>query len=252
MRGNPEPLKFKEIGKFKANEFRQILLYTGIVLFQDILPPDMYTHFLLFSCAIRILDDVDSNLEQLNYADQLIQQFVEYFDRFYGNTEFTYSIHILLHLKECVDLFGPLSSFSAFTFENNFREINNLLRKIDKILQQLFNRFEEIYQFDNFTLRANSLADSNCLISPEAVAISITEIDLITNTITGKTYLDTDNFFIEPDISSNFGIIIADNLSEETQEFPLDHVVHKYYSLPYQNRLVLIPMLNFDDIIPLI
>lgn len=105
---------FKELGKLKANEFRQLILYTGIVLFKDIPQLEMYNHFLLLSCAIRMLDDVKSLAGDFEIADQFIQLFVEEYQNYYGIHNFTYNTHLLLHLKECVDLYGTLNSFSAF------------------------------------------------------------------------------------------------------------------------------------------
>lgn len=116
----------------------------------------------------------------------------------------------MLHLKECVVLYGPLSSFSAFAFENNFREIKYLLKNKHQVLQQLFNRFDEIrsiqnlapntfagmstatrtYMFDKFKLRADSVANSCCFIGHgEAAAVYITEFSVEMNVLRGKRYL---------------------------------------------------------------
>lgn len=176
----------------------------------------------------------------------------------------------MLHIKECVNLFGPLSSFSAFAFQENVSEINHLSRKPQDILQKLFNRFDEIkniknqsrniypgtrtrtYTFDIFKLRSNSRANSCCYLEKENASIMITEIDIPNNIVRGKRYISRENFFSFPDDSSCWGIHLVDNLSDKIETFPLNHVTLKYYRLPYENKFVLIPLLNFDDIIPLV
>lgn len=52
--------------------------------------------------------------------------------------------------------------------------------------------------------------------------------------------------------SPNLGIFLVDQLSDEIETIRLDQVAHKLYRLPYQEKFVLIPMLNFDDVVPLI
>lgn len=39
------PRTFSDIEHYKTTEFRQILLYTGLVFFKDVLPPEKYIHY---------------------------------------------------------------------------------------------------------------------------------------------------------------------------------------------------------------
>lgn len=50
-----KPRNLHEVDRFIATEFRQILLYTGPVIFLKILSRDKYVHFMSLSIAIRIL-----------------------------------------------------------------------------------------------------------------------------------------------------------------------------------------------------
>lgn len=45
----------RDANRWKATELRQCLLYTGIIVFKDILSKDTYNNFLALSIAIRIL-----------------------------------------------------------------------------------------------------------------------------------------------------------------------------------------------------
>lgn len=49
------PRAFNEIRNYKATEFRQFGLYSGIVLLKDFLPEDQYDHFLLIAISYRLL-----------------------------------------------------------------------------------------------------------------------------------------------------------------------------------------------------
>ena len=50
---NPRPLS--DLRHWKATEYRQFLLYTGPLVLKDVLPSDLYHHFLYLHCAIKIL-----------------------------------------------------------------------------------------------------------------------------------------------------------------------------------------------------
>ncbi|XP_053980624.1 uncharacterized protein LOC128877384 [Hylaeus volcanicus] len=50
-----KPRKLDEVDRFKATELRQLLLYTGPIIFLKKLSRDKYVHFLSLSIAIRIL-----------------------------------------------------------------------------------------------------------------------------------------------------------------------------------------------------
>ena len=46
-----------EIDRWKATELRQLLLYTGPVVFKEVLERYAYHHFLVLHCAMQILTD---------------------------------------------------------------------------------------------------------------------------------------------------------------------------------------------------
>lgn len=52
-----KPRGLVNIDRWKATEFRQLLLYTGPVVLRDVLEKDTYYHFLVLHVAIRILVD---------------------------------------------------------------------------------------------------------------------------------------------------------------------------------------------------
>lgn len=59
-----KPRNLEQVHKFKATEFRQFLLYLGIVFLKKLLPPAAYQHFLCASLGYRIV--CSSDYDQFN------------------------------------------------------------------------------------------------------------------------------------------------------------------------------------------
>jgi len=137
----PRSLTF--IKQWKATEFRQLLFYTGIVVLRQVLNKNLYQHFLVLHVAVRILASTDLH-EHLNYAQTIFQYFVDSFGILYSNYLISHNVHGLLHIIEDAKRFGSIEHFSAFRFENFFYFVKKLIRKSEKPLQQLFNRYNEI------------------------------------------------------------------------------------------------------------
>ncbi|XP_046737627.1 uncharacterized protein LOC124406298 [Diprion similis] len=133
----------EEVDRFKATELRQLLLYTGPIVFRDNLPRDKYNHFLCLSVAIRILASPEYHIKLNDYARELLQYFVESFPSFYGHQHISYNVHNFIYLCDDVKLKGPLDKFSAFKFENYMQKIRKSLRTSSKPLQQLIKRNQE-------------------------------------------------------------------------------------------------------------
>lgn len=93
--------------------------------------------------AVRILASGDLH-EHINYAQFLLEHFVDSFGILYKNYFISHNVHGLLHITEDVKHFGSIEQFSAFRFENFMYFIKRLIRKSEKPLQQLFNRYNEI------------------------------------------------------------------------------------------------------------
>lgn len=111
------PRALSDIDYWKATEVRQFLLYTSFVLKNE-LSKDYFNNFLCLALATRILCSIKLIARYLKYAQLLLLHFVNKFKILYGEEYIAYNIHNLIHLPNCVELFGPLDNFSAFPFEN--------------------------------------------------------------------------------------------------------------------------------------
>ncbi|KZS04760.1 Uncharacterized protein APZ42_032234 [Daphnia magna] len=150
-----------ELSRFKATEFRLLLLYNLPIILKNRLQDEVYQYFLLLHSAIRILSCEASVEDEANvdYANSLLVLFIQKSVMIYGDQFVTYSIHNLQHLGVECKRFGSLEMYSCFVFENHIGKLKNLVHKSAKPLQQLVNRSIEInYQAEKPLLTMGYLA----------------------------------------------------------------------------------------------
>ncbi|KAB0805115.1 hypothetical protein PPYR_02085 [Photinus pyralis] len=142
---NRKARSLQHCARFKAVEFRLLLLYTGPVVFKKFLKPDYYYNFLNLYIAMRILnsEDYGTSTDMLVYAKALLDAFVKDSGRIYGPDFISFNVHNLLHLVDDAERFGPVHNFSAFDFENYMQILKKLVRKQDKLIQQIVKRVSE-------------------------------------------------------------------------------------------------------------
>lgn len=130
------------MNRWKATEFRQFLLYTGIIVLKDVLTEECYLNFLALSISMRILLS-KGNLKLLNYTSKLLKYFVKSFQYLYGVHFVSHNVHGVLHLCDDYVKYGALDACSTFPFENYMKQLKKMLRKHEKPLQQVIRRYKE-------------------------------------------------------------------------------------------------------------
>lgn len=145
-----KPRPVQDVGRWKATECRQFLLYTGPVVLQSVLDKVKYVHFLNLHVAMTILlnKDMCDNSELVSYANKLLVSFVLKFASLYDKKFISHNVHGLIHLAVDVSQFGVLDNVSAFRFENYLQKVKKLVRKGEKPLQQLVKRYYEIAELN--------------------------------------------------------------------------------------------------------
>lgn len=138
-----KPRSLWEIDRWKATELRMFLLYTGPLILKYHLPEKIYSHFMCFSVAVRILATPNQTTEQIDYADNLLRYFVYKYKKIYGSVNCSYNVHGLIHLSDDVRKHGHLDQFSAFKFENYLGHLKSLLESPTFVLQQVYKRLVE-------------------------------------------------------------------------------------------------------------
>ena len=135
-----------ELSRYKATEFRLLLLYILPIILKNRLPDEVYQHFILLHVAIRILSCKRSVEEEANidYAHSLLTLFIQKSVSIYGDQFLSYNVHNLIHLGDECKRLGAFEMFSCFSFENHIGILKNLVRKSAKPLQQIVNRVMEL------------------------------------------------------------------------------------------------------------
>lgn len=242
-----KPRTLDEVHHFKANELRQILLYTFPIMLKGFVSEQLYGEVMLYHVAFRLLQDPNDCRQNANAAREFLELFVSQYSASFGIQNFTYNTHCVLHIPDCVEQYGQLYSFRG---ENYNRILKKLMRKNNLHLQQFSNRFAEIsnarellenaenrdqFKYNNFILKPNSLRDGCCMVRP-GIPIIVTGLTDVNDTqiLRGRRFLKCENFYEYPVGSmENLGTILASKLSKIEEEFPISAVIYKYYRLPF-------------------
>lgn len=141
------PRSLRDVKYWKATEFRNFLLYSGPIVLKVVRNQDVYTNFLSLHVAVTIISSVAwiEFQKNIDYAQQLIEYFVQTFEVIYGKEFMSHNFHNVLHISTDVEKYGHLDKFSAFKFENFMTTVKTKLRKKNKPLQQLSKRYAEIH-----------------------------------------------------------------------------------------------------------
>jgi len=136
--------EIQEVCRWKATELRLFLLYIGPVVLKNIVNEDAYTNFMALHVSMLVLLSPDYQ-QYVNYSKQLLNYFVQTFEMIYGCQHISHNIHGLTHISDDYERYGPLDNCSAFVFENFMKELKSKVRKHDKPLEQIINRYNEVY-----------------------------------------------------------------------------------------------------------
>lgn len=135
-----QPRSLGELARWKATEFRQFLLYTGILILDGILQQiegKMYLNFLLLHTAIQILcRPAMLSDATIKFAHECLVNFVKTASDLYGEQMIVYNVHGLTHLAADVARFGCLDSYSCFPFENYMGTLKRCVRNPNNPLAQ--------------------------------------------------------------------------------------------------------------------
>lgn len=132
-----------ELDRFKASEFRTIILYIGFAIFKGMLPREMYQHFLLLFCSCRIVaNNYDDQLSKK--ASEMIRKFVQQSHERYPSHEPVHNTHSLTHLiEQLINTNMRLDDVSCFSFENYLGKLKRSIRGYYKPFEQACKRIYE-------------------------------------------------------------------------------------------------------------
>ena len=122
---------------WKASEFRNFLLYYSLPLLIDALPPLYFHHFGLLVCAMHILLQSEISDSLIHAAQSMLDDFYSLCPELYGDQMCVLNVHLLSHMANFVQLWGPLWTHSAFGFESMNGHIKNVIHSGYRIADQL-------------------------------------------------------------------------------------------------------------------
>jgi len=174
----PEILDF--LANYKGTQFRIFLLYVGVFVLKDLLPPDYYQNFCYLVAATRLMakkvpyDENDENRKPYlkfvaNRARTLIKEFITSGSRLYGREFVQYNVHNLWHLPDDYEEYGALDDFSNFPYESVLYQVKRYIRSGYKPLKQVVNNFSDRLATNLFVTDCCDLQDclSEYLEEPE-------------------------------------------------------------------------------------
>jgi len=196
-----KPRSLIEVARWKATEFRSFLLYIGPVILKNIVSDDCLKNFMALNIAMIILLSPDCR-SFIQYADDLLNYFVETFEQIYGQYLVSSNVHGLIHLVDDYKQYGPLDNCSAFPFENYMKVLKSMLRQPNKPLEQVVMRYNEN---GNFSLNKNETVpsgDNGLLLGPHTDGPLLSDsvnpqfTSLVLNSFKIKCKIDADSYFI--------------------------------------------------------
>ena len=263
----------KQLAQYKATEFRLLLLYVLPVVL-CLLPHQIYDHFLLLHCGIRILccPQLVKNPANVQFARTLLVNFVTSSKSLYGEAFLVYNVHNLIHLADEVLRFGPLDVFSCAPFENQIGILTRLVRPTNRALSQLAKRIME-RRNHNFTkpinhpngmfhqhnngptpirfsgrqfsklyykkMRLTVQRPNNCVILHNGDVFEISNF-LQTNNgeqmMYGRVLSPIRSLFLYPMDSKILGIVVVNSSLCELQCVPIDCLSKKAIKIPIPNN----------------
>ena len=251
-----QPRSLDKLDRWKATEFRQLLLYTGPLVFKGIFHKDHYQHFLALHVAMSILLNENDEIRNfyLNFAKELLVFFVMNADKFYGDTFVVYNVHALLHLHEDAEHFNcSLNQVSAFKFENYMQQLKRRVTNGRSPVAQIAKRLSEKRSTKLEMIRKSYFSTqfrNSCFQHGEKFILLKKKMDneKYSCNIIKMAYLV--NFYDKPIQSKDLCICYVKNLEAvpcEEQIISKSKLTKRVCIVPWKSGFVLLPMLYGDD-----
>lgn len=138
------PVKF--FSQWKACTFRDFALYFGPLLLKPLLPDRVYTFFMKYCFALRILRTrgLVKNFAMIELAQKLLNEFVANYDSIVGYKDTVYCVHSLVHLPSDVKRTQlPLDELSTYPFESSYKYLRDRVQSSSTPIAQIEKRLFE-------------------------------------------------------------------------------------------------------------
>lgn len=136
-----KPRSLDDRSKFKADEYRSLLLYYLPCCLSGLLPVKYIKHFQLLSSAIYILLKSVVISEDIGKAEIMLNNFADEYEVLYGIDTVTMNIHLLRHIPNSVRNCGPLWTHSLFGFETCNGVLAKSVNGNNRIVEEMANKY---------------------------------------------------------------------------------------------------------------
>lgn len=136
-----KPRSITQRSYFKASEYRSLLLYYYPVVLPGYVPNVYVKHIRALSAAVYILLKENITLEEIDYAEKLLESFVKDHQQLFGKSNMVMVIHLLKHMAECVRQLGPAWAHSAFPFERNNGRLLKMVNGTSDVIHQICSKY---------------------------------------------------------------------------------------------------------------
>lgn len=138
------------VRKWKGVEFRTVLLYVGMAIFEEVLDDDEFNHFMILSVAVRMCSS-SMYRNYLPIAEKMFKNYVENYGCLYGEHTIGSNVHLLNHIVEDLRAndTSNLMNISTYPFENCLRLMKLQLKHGYLQLEQIARRIIEKSQLQS-------------------------------------------------------------------------------------------------------
>ena len=230
---------FTELTHFKATEFRSMLLYFAPFLFRKYLSDIAYNHLMHLHFAYYVFSSHNYSMFYKE-AHECMIKFVQQFPVIYGPLSTSYNVHILLHLYESVKLYGPISNFSAFSFENYLGKLKRRIKITRHTFPHVVNqarRLREIVSHSIPPLRYSKSVPDNVAIL-EGNRIVIVDTCMADGCVIGKVLQFRKDLYEQPFLSGQLCVGFYALTRRCVQGKP----INKAIGFPCGNEYVIFPL----------
>lgn len=125
----------------KYSEWRSWLLFFSPVVLCNLLPSVYYRNWLKFVKLTHFLLAQSIPLDKLRKVRKEMRSFLKEYEELYEKQNMTYDAHLLIHLADSAEVWGPLWNYSAFPFEDMNGQLVRLITGTRHAHLQVIEKF---------------------------------------------------------------------------------------------------------------
>ena len=156
------PKSLNTLSSWKCKDFLTFIIYYALIVFKGLMSDIYFEHLTKLIISLEILLTKKIVKESLDYAQVLLEDFVNDMTPLYGVLSMKSGMHELLHIVDCTKELGHPNSLNLFQFEEINRKVLTLINGRDLLgieflnnfnLLQTLNCFLNRFEFENIRLK---------------------------------------------------------------------------------------------------